>query len=155
MIFLVFLYRVWKRPVAILAGAITALVLSGVAITVATMVDNQEGLGAILPGLLQGLGGAVLLMVILFLVCRAVLNRELTLPVAMAAGAMAAVLEWVYEMVAWYAGWAPLHKIGYLICLMVSGAILAGVLGWAIQKGLARTGALDRFASGREARELV
>lgn len=38
---------------------------------------------------------------------------------------------------------------------MASGIVLAGLLAWALTNALAKTGALDRFASGRGARELV
>ena len=40
----------------------------------------------------------------------------------------------------------------YLICLVVSGAVLAGAAGRWLAQALAATGALSRFASGREAR---
>jgi energy-coupling factor transport system substrate-specific component len=43
----------------------------------------------------------------------------------------------------------------YLVCLIVSGALLAGVLGWVLTRAIARTGALDRFAAGREIRGLA
>jgi energy-coupling factor transport system substrate-specific component len=32
----------------------------------------------------------------------------------------------------------------------LSAALLAGVVGWALTRALAQTGALDRFPSGRE-----
>ena len=38
---------------------------------------------------------------------------------------------------------------------MISGAVLAGMLAHALVKGLAKAGALDRFAAGREVRERV
>jgi energy-coupling factor transport system substrate-specific component len=34
----------------------------------------------------------------------------------------------------------------------VSGAVVAGLLGWLLVRGLARTGALAAFPPGREAR---
>ena len=37
----------------------------------------------------------------------------------------------------------------------ISGALIAGALPWVLTRGLASTGALDRFASGREARARV
>ena len=37
----------------------------------------------------------------------------------------------------------------YLGCLVVSGALLAGLVGWLLTRALAATGVLDRFASGR------
>jgi energy-coupling factor transport system substrate-specific component len=38
----------------------------------------------------------------------------------------------------------------YTVCSLISGAVLAGLLSWLAARGLARTGALSRFASGRE-----
>ncbi len=38
----------------------------------------------------------------------------------------------------------------YGVSAIISGAVLAGVLSWLAVRGLARTGALSRFASGRE-----
>ena len=43
----------------------------------------------------------------------------------------------------------------YLVCTALSGAVLAGIVGYYLVRGLAATGALDRFAAGRERRELV
>ncbi|MBA8815081.1 energy-coupling factor transport system substrate-specific component [Microbacterium halimionae] len=40
----------------------------------------------------------------------------------------------------------------YFVSAVVSGILIAGVLSWVIARALAATGALDRFASGREAR---
>ena len=43
----------------------------------------------------------------------------------------------------------------YLTSVAISGAILAGVVGWLLVRALAKTGALSRFAAGRElAREV-
>ena len=38
----------------------------------------------------------------------------------------------------------------YTASSILSGAVIAGCLSWLAVRGLARTGALDRFASGRE-----
>jgi putative membrane protein len=43
----------------------------------------------------------------------------------------------------------------YLSTMCVSGALLAGALGFVLVRGLAATGALDRFAVGRERQRLV
>jgi len=40
----------------------------------------------------------------------------------------------------------------YFVSAVVSGIVIAGLLSWVIAKALAATGALDRFAAGREAR---
>lgn len=38
----------------------------------------------------------------------------------------------------------------YGATVLVSGAVIAGFLSWLAVRGLAKTGALDRFAAGRE-----
>ncbi len=40
----------------------------------------------------------------------------------------------------------------YFVSAVVSGIVIAGLVSWVIAKALAATGALDRFAAGREAR---
>lgn len=42
------------------------------------------------------------------------------------------------------------NQVGYLVVTMISGAVLAGVLSWAIASGLRRTGVLSNFAAGRD-----
>ena len=43
----------------------------------------------------------------------------------------------------------------YLSTMIVTGLVLAGLVGWLLVRGLAQTGALDRFAAGREIRGRV
>lgn len=124
-----------------------AIFVEMIAALVPALIGNQWGVSVLVSGLLQGAGAELVFLIFLY--------RAWKLPVAILAGAAAAVFEWVYEIFAWYAGWLPMNKGIYLVVLMVSGAILAGILGWLIQRGLARTGALDRFESGREVRTLV
>ncbi len=40
----------------------------------------------------------------------------------------------------------------YFVSAVVSGIVIAGLLSWVVVRSLAATGALDRFAAGREAR---
>ncbi|WP_439590972.1 ECF transporter S component [Microbacterium sp.] len=40
----------------------------------------------------------------------------------------------------------------YFVSAVVSGILIAGLLSWVVVRALAATGALDRFAAGREAR---
>ncbi|MDR0488743.1 MAG: ECF transporter S component [Propionibacteriaceae bacterium] len=124
-----------------------AIFVEMIAALVPALIGNQWGLSVLFSGLLQGAGAELIFLTFWYKLWK--------LPVAVLAGICAAVFEWTYEIIVWYAGWAPIHKVAYLGVLALSGAILAGVLGWLIQRGLARTGALDRFASGREVRTLI
>ncbi|MDR2975117.1 MAG: ECF transporter S component [Propionibacteriaceae bacterium] len=124
-----------------------AIFVELVAALVPALIGNSWGVSTLLSGLLQGLGAEIVFALFLY--------RVWKMPVAILAGAGAAVLEWVYEIVTWYAGWTTVNKVLYLILLAISGAVLAGVLGRLIQRGLAGTGVLDRFESGREVRRLI
>ncbi|KFI58862.1 Hydroxymethylpyrimidine transport system permease protein [Bifidobacterium gallicum DSM 20093 = LMG 11596] len=44
------------------------------------------------------------------------------------------------------------YGITYLITSVISGALVAGLAMWYLFRAIARTGALDNFASGREQR---
>ena len=57
----------------------------------------------------------------------------------------------INDLVLWYAGAAPAFAAIYTVSAVISGAVIAGLGSWAIVRGLAKTGALSRFASGREA----
>jgi energy-coupling factor transport system substrate-specific component len=65
-----------------------------------------------------------------------------------AAGVAAATLDLVNYYPAWSAGW----KTAYVILVVLSGMVVAGGLGWALVRALARTGVLSAFAAGREQR---
>jgi energy-coupling factor transport system substrate-specific component len=54
------------------------------------------------------------------------------------------------DLVFWYPGADTLFAIVYTIAAIVSGAAIAGFLSWLAVRGIARTGALSRFAAGRE-----
>jgi energy-coupling factor transport system substrate-specific component len=43
----------------------------------------------------------------------------------------------------------------YFATVVISGAVLAGILGWVVVRALAATGALHRFAVGRDVTERV
>ena len=124
-----------------------ALYVELVAAMVSALIGNQWGLSVLVSGLIQGAGAELVFLVFLY--------RVWKLPIAMLAGAMAGACEWVYEIFVWWVGYEWSFKVPYLVFLMISGAVLAGMLGWLIQQGLARTGVLDRFESGREVRVLV
>ncbi|MGE0221383.1 ECF transporter S component [Mycolicibacterium sp.] len=132
------------------AGVLTALVIRKpgaalygevVAATVSALVGNQWGVLTIESGLVQGLGAE--------LVFAAFLYRRWNLPVAVAAGAAAGLALAVNDLILWYPGSASAFAGIYTVSAIVSGALVAGLLSWFVVRGLARTGALSRFASGR------
>ncbi|MDQ0642968.1 ECF transporter S component [Microbacterium murale] len=127
-----------------------ALVVEVVAAIVSMLIGNVWGVSTVLSGLVQGLGAELIFALFLY--------RRFGLGVAALAGVGAAVAAWVFEL---FYGSSPniLKSLEfntiYLVCVAVSGAILAGVVGWLLVRALAKTGALSRFAAGRElAREV-
>ena len=136
----------------LLAGVVGALVIRkpGAAIytevlaaVVSALVGNQwGGFWTIEAGLVQGLGAEIIFLIFAY--------RVWSLPVAMLAGAGAAIAGGVNNLVVWFTGADAAFSTIYMICTTISGAILAGILGWYLYRALAATGALDRFASGRQ-----
>lgn len=111
-------------------------------------IGEQWGITTIYSGLAQGL-----LMEVVFAVF---LYRRAGIGVAMLAGAAGGFGEWALELVAFgNAAKSAAFNAIYLVSTMVSGAVLAGLVGWLVVRALVRTGALDRFAVGRRAKARV
>ncbi|WP_285137675.1 ECF transporter S component [Microbacterium sp. lyk4-40-TSB-66] len=125
-----------------------ALLVELIAAVVSALIGNVWGVTTIFSGLAQGLGAEVIFLAFLYV--------RFTLPVAMLAGAGAGIGAWVLELFlsANIAKTVEFNLI-YLGSLIVSGALLAGVVGWLLVRALAATGALSRFAVGRDARRDV
>lgn len=141
---------VWLVPAVVGALVIrrpgAALFTELVAANVELFLGNKWGVAVLLSAVLQGLG--VELAMALFR------HRRFGVFVAMLGGVLAAVFEIVfYEWYSYVADYSTAWKAIYLVCGMVSGAAIAGVGGWALVRGLARTGALSAFPPGQEDRE--
>ncbi|MEJ1087907.1 ECF transporter S component [Microbacterium sp. Mu-80] len=125
-----------------------AIYVETIAAVVSALAGAQwGGFLTIEAGLVQGLGAELIFLLFAY--------RVWTLPVAMLAGAGAALFGGVNNLLLWFAGSGAAFTVVYLICTVISGAVLAGLLGWLLARGLASTGALDRFGSGREVRARV
>ena len=141
---------VWLVP-AVVGGLVirrpgAALFTEMVAANVELFLGNKWGAAVLLSALLQGLG--VELALALFR------HRRFGVVVAVLGGVLAAVFEIVfYEWHTYVAEYSTAWKAIYLGAGMVSGALIAGVGGWALVRGLARTGALNAFPPGQEVRE--
>lgn len=125
-----------------------ALLVEVIAAVVSALIGNVWGVTTIFSGLAQGLGAELIFLAFLYV--------RFTLPVSMLAGVGAGVGAWVLELFMS----ANIEKsvefnLLYLGTLVVSGALLAGLVGWLLVRALAATGALSRFAVGREARRDV
>jgi energy-coupling factor transport system substrate-specific component len=133
------------------AGVLTALVVRKpgaalfgelVAATVSALVGNQWGALTLLSGAVQGLGAE--------LVFAAFLYANWRVGVAVLAGAGAGLAMAVTDLLVWYPGSDTLFVVVYTVSGVVGGALIAGLLSWLAVRGLASTGALNRFAAGRE-----
>lgn len=125
-----------------------ALLVELIAAIVSALIGNMWGITTIFSGLAQGLGAELIFLAFLYL--------RFTLPVAMLAGVGAGVGAWVLELFLTPNLAKTLEfNLLYLGTLALSGALLAGLVGWLLVRALAATGALSRFAAGREARRDV
>lgn len=127
-----------RKPGAALYAEIVAAVVS-------MLVGTQWGFTTFIWGVIQGIGaelGFALLAYANWRILGALVSGAL-------AGVAVAVLDTSFSSVAALAFEA---RAVYFVSAIVSGIVLAGVGSWALTKALAATGALDRFAAGREAR---
>lgn len=133
------------------AGVLVALIIRKpgaalygefVAAAVSALLGGEYGATVMLSGLIQGLGAEIVFLMFFYSSWR--------VWVAMLAGIGAGIAKAAFELVVWYPGADTLFIVVYTIASIVSGAVIAGLLSWLAVRGLAKTGALDRFASGRE-----
>ena len=140
-------YGVWLIA-GVLGGLIirkpgAALFVELVAASVSALLGAAWGPLTLESGLVQGLGAELIFLIFLYRVWR--------LPVAILAGAASGLALAINDLILWYPGSAVAFASIYIVAAIISGAVIAGVGSWAIARGLAKTGALSRFASGRSA----
>lgn len=122
-----------------------ALVVEVIAALTSAVLGNQWGITTLYSGLAQGLGAELVFAVFAY--------RRFTLPVAVLAGMGAGIGAVVLELfTAANLARSLEFNLIYAGCVLISGAVLAGVLGHGLVRALARTGVLDRFGPGRELR---
>jgi energy-coupling factor transport system substrate-specific component len=124
-----------RKPGAALYGEILAAVVS-------MLIGTQWGFATLLSGVVQGLGAEIVFALFLY--------RSWSLGTALLAGAGTGLAESILDLLYSYPGAKPEFAIVYTITTTVSGVIVAGLGSWLLVKALARTGALNRFAAGRE-----
>ena len=118
-----------------------ALFVELVAATVSALLGAAWGPLTLESGLVQGLGAELIFLIFLY--------SNWRLVVAVLAGAASGLALAINDLILWYPGSDVAFASIYTIAAIVSGALIAGVGSWAIVRGLAKTGALSRFASGR------
>jgi energy-coupling factor transport system substrate-specific component len=134
------------------AGVVGALVLRRpgaalfvqlVAAVVEALLGSQWGASTIVYGLLQGLAIEV--------VFAAFWYRRWSLTVSVIAGAVAGAVNTILDFAYYYGSWSIGWKTAYISASVASGLVVAGVAGWFLVRGMARTGVLAPFPSGRAA----
>jgi energy-coupling factor transport system substrate-specific component len=122
-----------------------ALLCEVVAALVSMLPGTKWGFTTLVSGVLQGLGAEIAFLVLGY--------AAFGIGAALLAGALSAPLEALYEWQVYWTDWDLGYKLAYGAILTVSGAIVAGGIGWLLTRGLARAGALGAFPAGQEARE--
>lgn len=121
-----------------------AVMVEVIGAVTSALIGNAWGISTLYSGLAQGLGAEIIFLLFAYRVFR--------LPVAVLSGAVAGLGAWTLELfTSGNLQKGPAFLIIYLITTVISGAILAGGVGWALTRALAKTGVLGRFASGRDA----
>ncbi|HET6826733.1 MAG TPA: ECF transporter S component [Amnibacterium sp.] len=127
-----------RRPGAAVYAELVAAVIEA-------LVGNQWGVLTLVSGLAQGLGAELVFAVLLY--------RRFGPLAAFLAGAGAGVGDSIVDLLTYYPGSKPAFIVIYTLCVMLSGAVF-GFLSWLLVRALARTGALSRFAAGRDAKRV-
>lgn len=130
---------------AVLGGLIirkpgAAIYTELIAATVSALLGSQWGFGTLISGLVQGLGAEIVFALFLY--------ANWSVFTAVLAGAGAGVAMSINDLVVWYPGVDFGFQVTYVICGVISGAVIGGLMSWFIVRGLARAGALSRFAAG-------
>ncbi|WP_175957434.1 ECF transporter S component [Schaalia sp. Marseille-Q2122] len=145
------LYGIWYLG-GVLGGLVirkpgAALFVETLAAVVSMALGSQWGVETVYAGLAQGLGAELIFVIFAY--------RRYTLLVAILSGILAAAGGAILEFFLYNYAKEFVVQVTVIATSLVSGAILSGVLGWILVRSLAQTGALDRFAAGREVRERV
>lgn len=124
-----------RKPGAALFGEI-------VAASVSALLGAEWGPLTIEAGVVQGIGAELVFALFLY--------RHWRMPVFLLAGALAGLAMAVNDLILWYPGVDTAFRTIYPISCVVSGAVVAGLGSVLLTRALAATGALSRFAAGRE-----
>lgn len=136
------MYGVWLAP-GVIGGLIikkpmAAFYTELLASIVEALLGSQWGLSVVLYGLAQGLAPEIIFALFFYRVFR--------LPVSVMAGAAAGLAASCLDLYYYYSAWHGDWKVTYVVIVMASSAIIAGIFGWFLVKGLEKTGALNTFS---------
>lgn len=144
------MYGVWMLPAVIAALVIrrpgAALLGETVAAAASMFLGAPWAMLTVVYGLAQGLAAEVVFGMTGY--------RAWRLPVAVVAGAAAGAAGALIDLAIYYPTWSADWQLLYLGLVIPSAALVAGVGGWLLVRGLAASGALAPFAAGREQPEV-
>ncbi|MEQ6389209.1 ECF transporter S component [Bacillaceae bacterium S4-13-58] len=124
-----------------------AFISETIAAAVEVLIGNAVGPMLIISGMIQGLGAEV--------VFAAFRYRKYSTVTLMLAGMGAAVFSFVWGFyVSGLASLSSTYLTAMFIVRLVSGALLAGLLGKYLSEGLAKTGVLHNYPLGKERKRL-
>ncbi|MFX4273237.1 ECF transporter S component [Propionibacteriaceae bacterium Y1685] len=136
----------WWLPAVVAALVIrrpgAALLAEIVAASVEPLLGGQWGLTTLGSGVLQGLGVELGFLIFAYGV--------FGVAPAMIGGALAGLLETPYEWLLYYREWAIGYAGVYAVTMIISGALVGGLLAVGLVRALAATGVLAPFPPGRE-----
>jgi energy-coupling factor transport system permease protein len=145
------LYGVYLLP-GVLVGLIVrrpgaALFAGIVSAAISTLVGGSPwGADTLLSGAIQGGGAEVAFAIGLY--------RWWTLPIAVLGAVLAGVGAAIHDLAIYYPGTALEFQVVFVIAIVVSGALIAGVGGWFLMRALVAAGVLGDFAAGRDQRRV-
>lgn len=144
------IYGVWMIPAVLVPLVVrrpgAALFGETVAAAASMLFGAPWGLLTIVYGLAQGAGAELVFAFGLY--------RRWTLPVALAAGAVAGLAGALLDLAFFYADWGTDWQLLYVVLVTASAAAIAGLGSWALLRGLVATGVLSAFEAGREQRQV-
>ena len=98
------------------------------AATVSVVPGNKWGITTLYSGFAQGIGAEIVFALFLW--------RRWSMGIAVVAGIGAALGAFVNEYILGNHAMNATFNITYLVCLVISGAVLAGGLAWLLMRGL-------------------
>ncbi|RLL43591.1 thiamine permease [Oceanobacillus piezotolerans] len=145
-----FIFGIWFI-VSIIAAYIiqkpgAAFLSETIAAMIEVLLGNAVGPMLIVSGMIQGIGAEA--------VFAATRWRNYSTWVLMAAGMGSAVTSFIYGyFMSGFAALATGYVAAMFVVRLLSGALIAGLLGKALSEGLASTGVLSSFALGKQQRK--
>ncbi|MFT8703811.1 ECF transporter S component [Bifidobacterium aquikefiricola] len=131
-----------RKPGAAVYAEVIAAVLEAI-------LGNAWGISTLYIGLVQGFMAEIAFVIFMY--------RTWNLAVTALSGVLAGIGCWGYTFFTnlQAINWAGSYGFINLITTIISAMLVAGVLMWYLYIAIAHTGALDRFASGRDVRGIT